>query len=106
MAQRASLDQLRAMIGSVSTKDDDVLAQCLEAAGTWVYDRISVAFVTKPEIVQAVLMLASRLYKRRQSPEGIVTWDEVGPVRVLARDPDIERLIEQYIDAGKVWGVA
>ena len=106
MAVRADLDSLRSMIGAKSTQDDKVLSQCLEAAGAWTYDRVRSDSVRKPEIVQAVLLLAARLYKRRLSPEGVAGWEDLGAVRVVARDPDIERLIEQYVDAGKVWGIA
>ena len=106
MATRADLDALRAMINAKSTDNDAILAQALDAAGAWVYDRVNAGAVRRPEIVQAVLILASRLYKRRQSPEGVAGWDDMGTVRVVARDPDVERLIEQHIDAGKVWGVA
>jgi hypothetical protein len=106
MTVRADIDALRAMTGQKTTTDDRVLSQCLEAAGAWIYDRVRPGSVTAPEVVQAVLMLAARLYKRRQSPEGVAGWDDMGAVRVMARDPDIDRLIEQHVDTAYVWGVA
>jgi hypothetical protein len=106
MAVKADLDALRAMIGAKSTEGDKVLAQCLEAAGDWVYDRVRPDTVRRSEVVQAVLLLAARLYKRRLSPEGVAGWEDMGAVRVVARDPDIDRLIEQHVGAGKVWGIA
>lgn len=107
MAERAGLDQLRKLVNAQTTKDDAVLGICLEAAGMWVYDRVHQSSIGRPEVIQAVLLLAARLYKRRQSPEGVSGWDEVsGMVRVVARDPDIERLLEQHINAYKVWGIA
>jgi len=106
MAVRADLDSLRSMIGAKSTSDDKILSQCLEASGSWIYDRVRPSAIKNPEVVQAVLLLAARLYKRRLSPEGVAGWEDMGAVRVVARDPDIDRLIEQHIDAGKVWGVA
>jgi len=106
MAERASVDELRNLIGMVTTKDDSVLGLCLEAAGSVVYDRVLASSVRKPEVVQAVLMLAARLYKRRQSPEGVAGWDELGAVRIMVRDPDIERLLEQHVDVAKVLGIA
>lgn len=104
-ATRASLDNLKALIGSQTTKDDAVLGVCLNAAGAWVYDRVESRFVQEPAVVQAVLMLAARLYKRRQSPEGVAGWADQGAIVVVARDPDVERLIEPYIDAAHVWGI-
>jgi hypothetical protein len=104
-SMRADLAALRLMLGSVSTKDDAILTLCLGAAGDWIYDRVSSEYVQKREVQEAVLLLASRLYKRRQSPEGVAGWEDMGAVRVTSRDPDIERLIEQYVDAYKVLGI-
>lgn len=106
MSVRADLDALRVMIGATSTTDDRVLSQCLAAAGSWVCDRVRPNAIKLPEVVQATLLLAARLYKRRLSPEGVAGWEDLGAVRVVARDPDIERLIEQHVDACKVWGIA
>lgn len=106
MTVKADLDALRAMIGAQGTKDDALLGVSLESAGAWVYDRVCTRYVHAPEVQQAVLLLAARLYKRRNSPEGVAGWDDLGAIRIIARDPDIERLIEQYIDAAKVLGIA
>ena len=106
MSVRADLDSLRSMLGKKSTEDDRTLSTCLEAAGAWIYDRVSASDVRHPDVVQAVLLLAARLYKRRLSPEGVAGWDDAAAVRVVSRDPDVDRLIEQHIDAYKVWGVA
>lgn len=105
-AIRADLEALRVMIGTQSTKDDAILTLCLQAAGDWVYDRVLSDRIHRSEVQQAVLMMASRLYKRRMSPEGVAGWEELGAVRIIARDPDIERLLEQHIDTYKVLGVA
>lgn len=105
MSMRADLDSLRAMVGAQTTRDDGALTIALEAAGAWVYDRVYSTSVKRPEVQQAVLLMASRLYKRRQSPEGVAGWDEMGSVRIIARDPDIERLLEQHIDTYKVLGI-
>ena len=108
MTQRADLDSLKRLIGSQTQKDDAILSTCLHAAGTWVYDRVMAQYAQKPEVVQAILMYATRLYKRRQSPEGLASsvFDSEVAARILSRDPDIERLLEQYLDAAKVWGIA
>lgn len=105
MSTKADLDTLRAMVGNKSTSDDGILGTCLEAAGAWVYDRVYSTSVRKPEVVEAVILLAARLYKRRNSPEGVAGWDEQGVVRILARDPDIERLLEQHVQVAKVYGI-
>jgi len=106
VSERASLDSLRKMIGAQATKDDGTLSICLEAAGNWVYDRVYPTMINDPEVVQAVLLLASRLYKRRLSPEGVAGWDDMGAIRIIARDPDLVSLLEQKIHTYRVLGIA
>ena len=50
---------------------------------------------------EAIILLASRLYKRRQSPEGVAGWGDLGVIRIIARDPDIEPLLEHNLDMCK-----
>ncbi|AZM91435.1 head-tail connector protein [Streptomyces sp. W1SF4] len=52
------------------------------------------------EIVQATLIQASRLFKRKDSPEGITGSAEWGVVRLSRRDPDVWNLIEPYVLPG------
>ncbi|MCY0943538.1 phage head-tail connector protein [Streptomyces antarcticus] len=52
------------------------------------------------EIVQAALIQASRLFKRKDSPEGITGSAEWGVVRLSRRDPDVWNLIEPYLLPG------
>jgi hypothetical protein len=54
---------------------------------------------TVPEPVrQATYIQAARLYKRRDSAEGVLGFGDFGPVRVGVRlDPDVEALLERYV---------
>jgi hypothetical protein len=52
------------------------------------------------EIVQATLIQANRLFKRKDSPEGITGSAEWGVVRLSRRDPDVWNLIEPYVLPG------
>jgi hypothetical protein len=52
------------------------------------------------EIEQATLIQASRLYKRKDSPEGVTGSAEWGVVRLSRRDPDVWALIEHFILPG------
>jgi endonuclease YncB( thermonuclease family) len=52
------------------------------------------------DIVQACLIQASRLYKRKDSPEGIIGSAEWGVRNLSRRDPDVWALIEPYILPG------
>lgn len=51
-------------------------------------------------IHEAALILASRLYKRKDSPEGIIGSAEWGVRNLSRRDPDVWNLIEPYIIPG------
>lgn len=48
-------------------------------------------------INEACLFMAQRLFKRKDSPEGVAGLSELGLVRVLARDPDYLALIDDYV---------
>lgn len=48
------------------------------------------------DIVEACLIQASRLYKRKDSPEGIIGSAEWGVRNLSRRDPDVWALIEPY----------
>ncbi|MFE7094620.1 head-tail connector protein [Streptomyces erythrochromogenes] len=50
-----------------------------------------------PEIAQATLLQASRLYKRKDSPEGVMGSAEWGVVRVARIDPDVQALIRTFV---------
>lgn len=52
------------------------------------------------EIETATLIQASRLFKRKDSPEGVTGSAEWGVVRLSRRDPDVWNLIEPFILPG------
>ena len=52
------------------------------------------------EVVQATLIQAARLYRRKDSPEGVTGSAEWGVVRLSRRDPDVWNLIEQFVLPG------
>lgn len=49
------------------------------------------------EISQAATLLAARLYRRKDSPQGVIASAEWGAVRVSRFDPDVEALIGPFI---------
>jgi hypothetical protein len=51
-------------------------------------------------VTEAALIQAQRLYRRKDSPEGVAASSEWGVVRVSRRDPDVWNLIEPYILPG------
>lgn len=79
----------------------------LRVLGTWgtVTTRLRVTArfgwpAVPDDIHEAALILASRLYKRKDSPEGIIGSAEWGVRNLSRRDPDVWNLIEPYIIPG------
>jgi hypothetical protein len=76
---------------------DDFLFNILDGeatvrvAGVWGWSAVPTA------IKQATVIQAARIFKRNDSPTGIVGFGEMGAVRVGAQlDPDVKHLIEPY----------
>jgi len=100
----ADLAGLRAWLGVKGTENDPLLEQAIDVAVAWVNARVY-AVDQDPstrhlDVTQAMLQLASRLYARRSSPEGVAGWSDLGVVRILNSDPDINGLLEHHIDYG------
>ena len=85
-------------VSIAATPDSETLAlmeQCIDAAINSVEAYCSVPDVYPVAVEQAVLMLASRLWDRRKTPNGISMGD-FGVVRVGSYDADIEALLAPY----------
>jgi hypothetical protein len=52
------------------------------------------------DIVEATLLYAARLYKRKNTPDGISGANDFGVLRVTRGDSDVEALIAPYIRYG------
>ncbi|MFE9853713.1 MULTISPECIES: phage gp6-like head-tail connector protein [Streptomyces] len=78
----------------------------LAVPGRWaVGDRVRVVArwgwpAVPDEIRQATLIQAARLYRRKDSPEGVAGSAEWGVMRLSRRDPDVWALIEHFILPG------
>lgn len=54
-------------------------------------------FATAPTAIkQATILLASRIFKRNDSPLGVAGFGDLGVVRVSRIDPDIDAMISPY----------
>jgi len=95
----ADLDTLKAYVGARSAQDDQLLADRLEAATHAVYYVVYTDDQAMASVQEAILLTASKLYKRRQSPEGVAGFGlEGAAVRIVATDPDVGALLERHID--------
>lgn len=99
----ADLDTLKLFIGARNSQDDALLQQMLYAATEWWYERVYAAHQGHPDVQLGILLRSSRLYKRRQSPEGIAGFGGEGVVvRLVRGDPDEEDLLERHMDYTRV----
>ncbi|MFF9582495.1 phage gp6-like head-tail connector protein [Streptomyces achromogenes] len=70
-------------------------------ATNWVRVTARFGWPAVPEdITEATLIQATRLYKRKDSPEGIIGSAEWGVRNLSRRDPDVWALIEPYVLPG------
>jgi hypothetical protein len=85
----------------------DVLGQPwnqIRGAGAWIPYAGKVRVTTRwgwaetpDEIVQANTLLACRLYRRKDSPQGVMGNAEWGAIRVSRVDPDVEALVCPFV---------
>ena len=89
---------------TISSSEAEVLTDIVETANAAIDARLMPVAVAPPvdpvieaEVDQGKLLYAARLWKRRNSPEGVAGFGEFGVVRVAQLDPDVERLIGRYL---------
>ncbi|MFC8156315.1 MULTISPECIES: phage gp6-like head-tail connector protein [Streptomyces] len=87
--------------------DNKPITGLLRVLGDWGLETTRVRVSTRfgwpaepDEITEASLIQASRLYRRKDSPEGVTGSAEWGVVRLSRRDPDVWNLIEPYVLPG------
>lgn len=103
MATWGTVAQLKDQLGISDTTDDDMLQQKLDAAHRHLVHITDPALLPGPDdeafadLAEAERIYAARLYTRKDSPEGVAGWGELGVIR-LRDDPDVRRLIGPYLD--------
>ena len=102
VADVATLRRRLGMTSNASAADDVTLAEVLAAAALFVDERVYAADVDADDVVEAKLLLAGRLYRRRMTPEGVAGFGGDGAVvRVLSRDPDVAELLGRHLDTAR-----
>lgn len=76
------------------------MTMCIDAAVADMEERCSLPAEWTPNVRLACLMHAARLYKRKNSPEGVAGFGEFGTVRVSRFDPDVEDLLSPFFRFG------
>lgn len=103
----ANLANLKLYVGARSNQDDVILSQRLDVATEYVFEHTYPDHYGHPDVAEAILMMASRLYKRRQSPDGVSGWAGVSTdVRIVAGDPDFNDLLSRHRDWKRTAGIA
>jgi hypothetical protein len=103
MATWASVAQLKDQLGITDTTSDAMLDQKLKAAHKQLLLIGNPALLPGPDelpsedLVEAEIIYAARLYTRKDSPEGVAGWGELGVIRIRD-DPDLRRLFGPYVD--------
>jgi hypothetical protein len=103
----------RLNITTPSTADEQ-LQWVLDVATAWVNERVYPVdqdpTTRHPQVSEAILLQASRWYARRNTPEGVAGWNELGVTtmggagqlgmgaRVTGLDPDVVTLLERHED--------
>lgn len=62
----------------------------VQVRGEWGWSSVPTA------ITQATVILASRIYKRNDSPLGVAGFSDLGVIRVGKLDPDVEALVHPF----------
>jgi hypothetical protein len=105
MAEWPTLPEVRTLLRLVADSTEDAVIQnALDAAidygnrrtsRQWdPADETSPGWATPlPDVVhEAALFHAARLYRRRDSIDGTISWGDAGAVRVGRADPDVDAL--------------
>ena len=88
VAQHLGITQRGGVVDGLLTRALDATIEAIALRlGPWVPDP------WPANVEQAVVLGAARLYKRRNSPEGVSGFGDLGVVRVTSWDPDIEALL-------------
>lgn len=108
-----TIDDLKVWLSIVSSAEevDPTLQMVLDAATERVLSRC-VTFVDVPSdplvdptptdlvpavVAQAILLQASRWYRRRNSVSGFEGYADIGLFRLSSMDPDIEQMVERWL---------
>lgn len=84
----------------VKDPQPDVMARMIEsvaAARGMIETRCTVPATYPDAMRTAVLITAHRLYTRKDSPDGVASFGELGAVNVSTFDGDVEKLISPYL---------
>lgn len=92
-----TVEKVADQLGLVGTSHDDELGPVIAAVEALVtsYNEAPADGEQWPANLQlGAVMLAARIYRRRNSPAGVESMGEIGPVYVSRNDPDLAQLLK------------
>lgn len=92
MTAATSDTQVREYLGTTGAADDG-LAPVVTAVNALIVRWFGEADEWDDDIVTGATMLAARIWRRRNSPAGVESFGELGPIYVQRNDPDIAILL-------------
>lgn len=99
----ATLAKVKAHLRITDSADDALITPIVNAVNTRVLswpvasaaeDAANWDVPAVAHIVEGAVMLAARLFRRRNSPDGVAAFGAAGPVYVQRTDPDIALLLQ------------
>lgn len=95
--QLLTVEKVADQLGLVGTSHNDELVPVIAAVDALVtsYNEAPADGEQWPANLQlGAVMLAARIYRRRNSPAGVESMGEIGPVYVSRNDPDLAQLLK------------
>lgn len=84
---------------TASSEKLQAVEACLEAAAEWISEQRpdlmdpNGSFQPTARMFMALKLVVARLYARMDSPNGVVSFNELGAGSILSNDPDVARLL-------------
>lgn len=97
MMELLTVAKVADQLGLVGTSHNDELVPVIAAVEALVtsYNEAPADGEQWPANLQlGAVMLAARIYRRRNSPAGVESMGEIGPVYVSRNDPDLAQLLK------------
>lgn len=83
--------------GKITTSSDDALIQAvLDAVVDHVETLHDLPSSYSPAARQAVIMQCARLWKRRDTPEGVLNFQDSGVIRIGNLDNDVQTMLAPF----------
>lgn len=97
-----SLADVKAWSKITTTTEDALIQRVLDAVVDRAETDYDLPIAYTPSIEQALSMAVARLWKRRDTPEGVSAFADAGVIRVGSFDADVDNLLAPW----RRWAVA